>query len=210
MTARTTQIIKQSIAYRAKYRVEFLTKKTYSPLLVVPHPKNRGGDPVKSLCTMLLNGTITDAGYDPIEANANAVAVQEKPVTAGGSGTRFQDAFAKELKTDPDMLERGEGMVAIAGSLSHGHLNYILGGKKGCECPEGTTKCVCLSSRILDEKGNYTLVKVEAHDEAWKVEAHDEAWARACLTGLVWKTLCWKMDDEEPGAAQIISIALNR
>ena len=112
------------------------------------------------------------------------------------------------------MLERGEGIVAIAGSLSHGHLNCamrnILGGKKGCECPEGTTECVCLSSRILDEKGNYTLVKVEAHDEAWKVEAHDEAWARACLTGLVWKTLCWKMDDEEPGAAQIISIALNR
>ena len=35
MTARTTQIIKQSIAYRAKYRVEFLTKKTYSPLCEV-------------------------------------------------------------------------------------------------------------------------------------------------------------------------------
>ena len=150
---------------------------------------------------MLLNGTITDVGYDPIEANGNGVAVQDKPVSAGGSGTRFQDAFAKELKTDPDMLERGEGMVAIAGSLSHGHLNYILGGKKGCECPEGTTKCVCLSSRILDEKGNYTSVKVEAHDEAW---------AQDCRTGLVWEILSWKMDDEEPGAAQIISIALNR
>ena len=35
MTARTTQIVKQSIAYRAKYRVEFLTKKTYSPLCEV-------------------------------------------------------------------------------------------------------------------------------------------------------------------------------
>ena len=92
-------------------------------------------------------------------------------------------------------------MVAIAGSLSHGHLNYILGGKKGCECPEGTTKCVCLSSRILDEKGNYTLVKVEAHDEAW---------AQDCRTGLVWEMLSWKMDDEEPGAAQTISIALNK
>ena len=64
--------------------------------------------------------------------------------TIGDPRWRRQDAFAKELKTVPDMLERGEGMVAIGGSLSHGHLNYILGGKKGCECPEGTTKCVIM------------------------------------------------------------------
>ena len=203
MATSVWQIIKQSICFRAKYRV--CPEKVISPLSVVPHPKNRGGDPVKSLRTMQLNGTLTVEGYDPVEANSKGVAVEEKPAVAGGIGSSFQDDFAQKLKTDPDMLERGEGMVAIAGSLAHSHLNCamrnILGGKKGCECPEGTTECVCLSSRILDEKGNYTLVKVEAHDEAW---------ARACLTGLVWKTLCWKMDDEELGAAQIISIALNR
>ena len=49
-----------------------------APLSVVPHPKNRGGDPVKSLRTMQLNGTITVDGYDSVEANSNAVAVEER------------------------------------------------------------------------------------------------------------------------------------
>ena len=126
--------IKQSICFRAKYRVD--PKKVMSPLLVVPHPKNRGGDPVKSLRTMQLNATVALAGYDPIAANCNVVAVEEKPAVAGGTGSSFQDDFAQKLKTDPDMLERGEGIVAIAGSLSHSHLNCsmrnIIGGKKGC------------------------------------------------------------------------------
>ena len=82
MTDRATQKIKQSIAFRAKYRVD--ESKTMSPLLIVPHPKNRGGDPVKSLITMHLNATIAVEGYDTIEANSNGVAVQEKPAVAGG------------------------------------------------------------------------------------------------------------------------------
>ena len=84
MTERGTQKIKQSIALRAKYRVE--ESKTMSPLLIVPHPKNRGGDPVKSLITMHLNGSTAAEGYDTIEANGNGVSVQEKPVVAGGLG----------------------------------------------------------------------------------------------------------------------------
>ena len=58
-----------------------------SPLLIVPHPKNR---PVTCLRTMHLNGTIAAEGYDTIEANSNGVAVQEKPAVAG----LFQDDFA--------------------------------------------------------------------------------------------------------------------
>ena len=88
---------------------------------------------------MQLNGTLTVEGYDPVEANSNGVAVEEKPAVAGGTGSSLQEYFAEKLKTDPDMLERGEGIVAIAGSLSHSHLNCsmrnIMGGKKGCECP---------------------------------------------------------------------------
>ena len=80
-----TAKIKLSICYRAKYRVE--VKKVMSPMLVVPHPKNRGGDPVKSLRTMQLVATVAVEGYDPIEANCNAVAVEDKPAVAGGLGT---------------------------------------------------------------------------------------------------------------------------
>ena len=132
MAASATQIIKQSICFRAKYRVH--PKKVIAPLSVVPHPRNRGGDTTKSLRTMQLNGTLTVEGYDPIEANSNGVAVEEKPAVAGGTGSSFQDDFAQKLRTDPDMLERGEGIVAIAASLSHSHLNCgmrnIIGGKK--------------------------------------------------------------------------------
>jgi len=60
MAASATQIIKQNLCFRAKYRVD--PKKVISPLSVVPHPKNRGGDPVKSLRTMQLNGTLTVEG----------------------------------------------------------------------------------------------------------------------------------------------------
>ena len=61
----TIQIIKKGIALRAKYRVEqgdTPTIKVFAPPLVVPHGKNRGGDPVKSLRTRQLSGTIACDG----------------------------------------------------------------------------------------------------------------------------------------------------
>ena len=199
----TSQKIKQSLCLRAKYRV--YPKKVLSPLLVVPHPKNRGGDPVKSLRTMQLNATVAVEGYDPMEANCNAVVVEDKPVVAGGSGQYFQEEFAKKVMIDPDMAEQGSGMVATAGSLSHSHLNCcmrnILCCKKGCECPEDKTQCECGSQQILDHNGNYSLEKLRVHDAEW---------ALGCFRGLEWEVLSWRMDIEEPDAAQIISIALNK
>ena len=116
---------------------------------------------MKSLRTMQLNGTLTVDGYDTVEANSNGVAVEERPAGAGGSGTGsgrsgsyFQDDFAQKLKTDPDMLERGEGIVAIAASLSRSHLNCsmrnIIGGKKGRACPQDKAKRECASCPILN------------------------------------------------------------
>ena len=52
----------------------------------VPHPRNRSGDPVKSLRTMQLNGTVAKEGYDPVEANSNGVAVEQKLAVAGDGG----------------------------------------------------------------------------------------------------------------------------
>ena len=154
MAANTTQIIKQSICFRAKYRVD--EKKVISPLQVVPHPRNRGGDPVKSLRTMQLNGTLTVEGYDPIEANSNGVAVQERPAVAGGTGSSFQDDFAEKLKTDPDMLERGEGIVAIAASLSHSHLSCsmrnIIGGKKDVSAHRKTQSAIARAVQFWTTK----------------------------------------------------------
>ena len=79
----TSQVIKASIALRAKYRLDqdratpLLVR--WAPALAVPHPKNRGGDPVKSNRTVQLSGDIVRDGCDPIEADANAVAVEQNP-----------------------------------------------------------------------------------------------------------------------------------
>ncbi len=76
------KLIKKSIAYRAKYRLDqgpTPTMQVFSPALVVPHPKNRAGDPVKSLRTMELGQTVGKDGCDPVEANSTAVAVEEQP-----------------------------------------------------------------------------------------------------------------------------------
>ena len=76
-----TQMIKQSIALRAKWRLDQGPVPTYRvlpPSIVVPHPCNRGGDAVKSLRTKQLTGEILANGCDPVEACSNAVAVQEK------------------------------------------------------------------------------------------------------------------------------------
>ena len=76
-----TQMIKRSLCFREKYRLEQGPGPTYrvlSPPIVVPHPRNRGGDPVKSLRVRELQGTIVVDGCDPLEACGNAVAVQEQ------------------------------------------------------------------------------------------------------------------------------------
>ena len=206
---KTKQIIKQSIAYRARFRVE--SKKSVVPFQVVPHPQNRGGDPVKSLRTQQIIYDIMRDGYDPVDANSNAVLVEVKPAAAGGSSGVMQTHFETNVAVDPDMAMVGKlGEKAMYGSLSHSHLNCsfrnILGKKKGCECPEtrdggGTAKCVCKVSPLLDDQGNYDVEKVGAHDAEW---------GRQCEGGLEWEVLSWKMDEEEPEAALIISIALNK
>ena len=128
----TIQIIKKGIALRAKYRVEqgdTPTIKVFAPPLVVPHGKNRGGDPVKSLRTRQLSGTIACDGCDPIEGCGNAVAVLEsESKLMSGSGTAtakpprlwsFQSQFEKQIEADPDMAGKVNGITAMLGSLSH-------------------------------------------------------------------------------------------
>ena len=138
-----TQQIKQMIQYRAKYRVLGGTRR-YCPGLVVPHPKNRGGDPMGPSRLQELGGTLAVEGYDAVEANTNGVVVQQKPESSGGTGKEFQTAYSLMIKAvDGDVAEFGvKSMHAILGSLSHGHLNClsrnIEAGVRGCECIELT------------------------------------------------------------------------
>ena len=83
MDGEQTQQIKKMIQYRVKYRVSS-GKKRYCPGRVVPHPANRGGDPMALARLRELGGTLTLEGYDSVEANSNGVVVQEMPGNCGG------------------------------------------------------------------------------------------------------------------------------
>ena len=127
-----SQIIKRSIAYRAKYRADLgapsPTFRTMVPSNVVPHPKNRA---VNSMRTKQLVGTITKNACDVDEANSSAVAVQEQPSgrrrehAASGAPhwTSLQSDFESRSASDSDIAKCQDGIAALLGSLSHGHLN---------------------------------------------------------------------------------------
>ena len=118
-----TQVIKQSIAYRAKWRANpdlaLPTFKTVPPPLIVPHPSNRC---VTALRTKQLIGDIVQHACDVEEANNTAVAVEENPDLAPDSELSFQKKFEARVP-DPDMATFIPRHFAVGGSLSHGHLN---------------------------------------------------------------------------------------
>ena len=141
------QIIKQSIALRAKYRAENgsqPTMRVVAPLLVVPHPSNRGGVPVSSVRTKDLVATIAKEACDVAEAHSSAVAVEEQPEEVQLVAQHimpwktFQAFYEKGVASDGSMAKCGGGMTAVLGSLSHSHFNCgcrnILCGKPGCVC----------------------------------------------------------------------------
>ena len=155
------KIIKQAIAFRAKYRKH--GKKFIATWSVVPHPSNRGGEVVKSSRTKQISDIILQGGYDSAEADFNAVVIERKPelAVAGSHVQSFQALFAASVAADPDMAVSSDEPVAVYGSVSHSHANMairnVLTGKKGCMCTEQQLavagKCECDASPILDENG---------------------------------------------------------
>ena len=186
------KIIKRSIAYRAKYRKH--EKKLLGTWSVVPHPSNRGGEVVKSSRTKQINGIILKAGYDPVEAQFNAVVIEQ--TSKGGRDTTFQALFAASVAADPDMAISSNVHAASYGSVSHSHANCskrnILACKHGCMCSERQLavagKCTCEVSSILDANGNYDIESVKLADIEW----YNGLW------GGDYEVLHSAIDDEEP------------
>ena len=102
-----TQIIKESCAYRAKYWVdgEYVDM---DPFLIVPHPDNRGGDPLKVLRLQGLTAKLAHDGVDLVEANQNAVAVQQAPsyVVTEGRAKDFQVIFEQSILNETCQVHR--------------------------------------------------------------------------------------------------------
>ena len=72
MASETTQIIKEMAIWRAKYHEDEVV---IEPMLVCPHPENRGGDPVKALRLRAITAGLARKGFCSREANANGVCV---------------------------------------------------------------------------------------------------------------------------------------
>ena len=194
-----TQNIKRGIALRAKYRLDQHkpgpTFKTVLFCQVVPHPCNRGGEPVKSIRTKELTGTVVTVGCDPYEGSSNAVGVWENNDFRSCLETlrwkTFQLNFERQVDQDKHMAKKVHGVPAVVGSLSHSHflctLRNIAGGMNGCEC-SGKQKCTCKSRPILDEDGRYSMSKLKEHDETW----HD-----LVGSGITYELLSAAIDVEE-------------
>jgi len=159
--------------------------------------------------TKELTGDIAVDGCDVIEATMNAVAVQAMPDEERKNrkiSNTYQSDYEEKTKADPDMAPRLQSLIAIAGSLSHSHFNClcrnILDGRSGCECDGSVvTECQCKNKQILRKDGKYDLERIKARDKAW----YD-----LIKAGIPWEMLTWRMEIEEPDAARIISIALNK
>ena len=214
------------IALRAKYRKgsaeDGPTILAISPSLVIPHPENRGGDPVRSLRTKQLSSQVAVDGCDTFEASAGAVCVEEHPCQAEGQGIprwqSYQDNFEKQVAADPHIARMVNGTRATFGSLSHSHFNCLmrnfLMAMKGCECKEGGSletsshgdgdrvpSCECKNRPLLDAQGRYSMERLEQHDTAWST---------ICHKGIRWEVLSHKLDVEDPLGAKVISLALNK
>ena len=203
-----TRVIKLSLFYRAKYKTKRQApRQNLRCCQVAPHPKNRGGDVIRTVRTKVLTGDILYSGYDPTEATLDLVAVEVDQDDSGRDSTTFSDHFKSFAGMDPDHYYDPAYNIPFAG-LSHNskHLaeRNLHGGMPGCACdplPKSLDGCKCKAKPILDDALRYSMNKLKKEDPEWY---------NAIVGGTEWEILSSDMDKEEPNAAHIIAIALNK
>ena len=120
------KLIKQSLAFRAKYRTkrEGLAggvRNLYA-WQIVPHPQAWGGEPIRSSRTKALAGDILAAGYDPSEATVGSVVVEAAVDGTGAPMKTFAEHFLANALYYPDHYNDPDAVIGFAG-LSHNKLN---------------------------------------------------------------------------------------
>ena len=133
-----TKVIKASLALRAKYQTKRQApRQNLRCLQVVPHPKNRGGEPIRTARTKTLAGDILYNGYDPTEATVDSVVVEVDADGMGKPTRTFADHFQANVVFDPDQYIDRAAVIEFAG-LSHNSKNLcernIKHGMPGCNC----------------------------------------------------------------------------
>lgn len=196
--AEDTMIINKSCQLRARFTIE--QDAFISPLRVVPHPLNRGGDPPKVNRCRGITKDIADYGVDVREASNDAVLVETPPTAENAAEVHAKccnpdfDAHLAENTLDGKDMCILQGIPVDGGSLSHSHLNVTLRnvqtGRVGCECSrtpdvagEAKVQCTCGNAIICDDSGRYSMAKIRARDPDWEQLAQGLAVAKAKLEG---------------------------
>ena len=208
------RLIKQSLAFRAKYRTkrEGLAggMRNLYAWQIVPHPmSSMGGEPIRVARTKALVEDILSNGYDPSEATVDSVVVEAAVDGAGVPMKTFAAHFLANAVYYPDHYYDPDAVIGFAG-LSHNTSNVternIFNGMPGCNCEPRTVSlayCTCHAKPILEEHGGrlvYSMSKLREVDKDWHI---------GIVGGREWEVLSSDMDIEEPEAAGIIALALS-
>ena len=205
------QVLKEILAWRAKYRT-----KEQSPFQnlrcgqIVPHPSNRGGEPISTSRTKDLAGVVLCDGYHLTEATVDSVVVEVDVDPSGKPRSTFSDHFKFSVELEPDHFIDPDAVISFAG-LSHNSLNItarnVFNGMPGFACDPPATcleQCTCNAKPIFGEKGEKLRYSMN------KLKKADSDWYTAIVGGTEWEILSRDMDKEEPHAAHTIANALNR
>ena len=133
-----TNVIKQYLQYRAKYKSKRQPcRQTLLCGQVVPHPSLRGGEAIGTARTKELAGNILAAGYDPFGAILLLVAVEIDEYVDGVPSMKFSEHFNANAGMYPDHYIDPSFNVLFAG-LSHNSRNLternMSNGMPGCAC----------------------------------------------------------------------------
>ena len=195
-------IIRKAMAFRVKYRVltETGQLKRRLPLRALSvHFENRGGvypqgDVVKNLGVKL-----GMKGFSQEEADHQGVCVQEAPNTAVADSLFHWNKTRCEGQAALNKCFGADSLVSY-GTLSHSHLLLVLlswlGGAMWELSEDESKKVPWDAKQRLDLEA---AVAVPNLAELYKT----------CQDGLLMEVLSWKLVQEEPGAASLISQALN-
>lgn len=185
-TTSPSALVKMAYCYRNKYRLPGLTR--LAPAFVGVHPSNRNGEPVSGERCAELIADILKMGFDPNEADSNAVCVQEKP-----EGLSIHKFNVQMCGGDEKLCAVLNGTTMQYGSLSHSHLT------QGCNNILG--ECIMGIPNLCQNESKAASVEVLAEIDA--------EFAQYCRTGLLWEILSYKIEEEKPHALNIIQAACN-
>ena len=174
------RLIKQSLAFRAKYRTKRNDMvggmRNLHAWQIVPHPQAWGGEPIRSSWTKALAGDILYNGYDPSEATVDSVVVEVAVDGTGAPMKTFAEHFRWNSLYCPDHYNDPNAVIGFAG-LNHNHLivaeRNILNGMPGCNCAPrafSLADCTCYAKPILEEDGArlvYSMSKLREVDKDW-------------------------------------------